>query len=111
MNAAARPSLGEGRAASTQPTTATTEQDQDMTSTQTQRPGRRDTVKRRARVGDYVRTIDAQQRIYLVDEVFVEPNGRAYLFGVTDAETGLTNAFDPREVETLSAAFMADWSL
>ena len=62
-------------------------------------------ARRRARVGDYVRSI-ASGRIYLVDAVEVGWNNNVDVIGVTSVEDGTVNAFRPGEVEILSRTYI-----
>lgn len=70
---------------------------------------RRDTVKRRPRVGDHVRLIGSPERVFRVEAKWVRA-GRLEL-RVRTARTEQPYQFWADQVETLSAAFMADWSL
>lgn len=79
-----------------------------MTNTTSTAPARDttgETVARRAKVGDYVRTI-RDGHVYLVTEVKRSPAGRVELYGVESYTSGLPNAFGPAEVETLAVAYV-----
>jgi hypothetical protein len=72
---------------------------------------KKETVQRRPRVGDYVRLIESPDRVFRADRLIHDADGRLEWVCVEDAASGLEDVFRADQVETLSAAFMADWSL